>query len=187
MIRLLFIFLTGLAVVLPLQLATAQAETRTDLLAPLEIEQPQELGPVTGFPIPRFVSMKSGKAHLRTGPGKRYPIDWVFQRRYLPVEVVDEHGDWRRIRTHDSIVGWLHKTLITGTRTFRVGENTIMLQSSPAADAAPVAALKPGMVGILKRCDERWCRAEVTSEKLGTFKGWIPRGGFWGVQRGETF
>src|SRR5947209_8776585 len=30
------------------------------------------------LPVPRFVSLRSDKVNLRTGPGDRYPIEWVL-------------------------------------------------------------------------------------------------------------
>ena len=34
---------------------------------------------------PRFQSLKSDNVHLRVGPGTQHPIEWVLQRRNLPV------------------------------------------------------------------------------------------------------
>ena len=47
-------------------------------------------GKKSGLPIPRFVSLGSSEVNVRTGPGKRYPVSWMFVRRGLPVMVVDE-------------------------------------------------------------------------------------------------
>ena len=41
----------------------------------------------SGLPLPRFVSLDADKVNIRTGPGVRYPIAWVFVRRDMPVEV----------------------------------------------------------------------------------------------------
>ena len=42
-----------------------------------------DIGRETGLPIPRFVSLNKDKVYLRAGPGRRYPIDWVFKRQNL--------------------------------------------------------------------------------------------------------
>ena len=39
----------------------------------------------SGLSIPRFVSLKSDKVFVRTGPALRYPIKWVFIKEGLPV------------------------------------------------------------------------------------------------------
>ena len=51
-----------------------------------------------GPKVPRFVSLDADKVNLRTGPGQRYPIDWVLTRREMPVEVIAQFENWRRIR-----------------------------------------------------------------------------------------
>ena len=40
----------------------------------------------SGLPIPRFVSLAVDEANLRTGPGRQYPILWVYKRRSLPLK-----------------------------------------------------------------------------------------------------
>ena len=39
------------------------------------------------LPLPRFVSLRANEVNFRTGPGVRYPIEWVFMRAGLPVQV----------------------------------------------------------------------------------------------------
>ena len=55
--------------------------------------------------VPRFVSLRFGTVYLRTGPGRKYPIDWVYKRRGLPVEVIRDFDTWRRVR--DRWARWL--------------------------------------------------------------------------------
>src|SRR3977135_1331350 len=52
----------------------------------------------SGLPIPRFASLRSDEVNVRTGPGARYPVDWVFKRKAMPVEIVAEYENWRKIR-----------------------------------------------------------------------------------------
>ena len=53
------------------------------------------------LPIPRFVSLRSEEVNLRTGPGVRYPVEWVFVRRQMPVEILQEFENWRRVRDRE--------------------------------------------------------------------------------------
>src|SRR3546814_9432329 len=60
--------------------------------------QPREaVEGLSGLKIPRFVSLSSGQANLRTGPGDRYPVNWIYQRKDLPLKVVKEYGIWRQV------------------------------------------------------------------------------------------
>ena len=75
----------------------------------------KNLGPI----IPRFASVRSNEANLRTGPGTRYPIEWVFKHQGLPVEIIakDDEDMWRRVRDADGAEGWVHKSELSGKRT----------------------------------------------------------------------
>ena len=37
----------------------------------------------TDLPLPRFVSLRSEKTYVRTGPALRYPIKWVYKQKGL--------------------------------------------------------------------------------------------------------
>ena len=73
-----------------------------------------DLGKETGLRVPRFVSMNSAKVNVRAGPGTRYPIKWVFQRKTLPVQIVAESDTWRKIRDFEGIEGWVHQRMLSG-------------------------------------------------------------------------
>src|ERR1039458_9944616 len=58
----------------------------------------QQMGKVSGLPLPRFVSLKSDRVNLREGPSKDNRTTWVFERAGLPVEVTAEFNTWRKVR-----------------------------------------------------------------------------------------
>ena len=53
-----------------------------------------DLGRETGLEVPRFVSLSSNKTNVRAGPGRRYPIKWIYKRQNLPVKVIAEFDTW---------------------------------------------------------------------------------------------
>jgi SH3-like domain-containing protein len=135
----------------------------------------------TGLPLPRFVSLRSAEVNLRTGPGNTYPIDWVYKRRHMPVEVIAEFDNWRKIRDWQGAVGWVHQNLLDGRRYALITAEQLLL-SRPAADAAPVARLMPGVIAALVACEPEWCRLEIDGRE-----GWLARDGIWGVYPTESF
>lgn len=137
--------------------------------------QDEQVGP-SGLALPRFVSLKSNEVNLRTGPGTRYPIDWIYRRRGLPVEVVDEYDDWRRVRDQDGTMGWVHRFMLASHRTVLVTGQTRILRRRPAADAPGVAYLEPGVVADLEHCQHAWCRIEAQG-----FDGWLRRNEIFGT------
>jgi SH3-like domain-containing protein len=141
-------------------------------------------GTSTGLPLPRYVSLRSDNVNLRSGPGTRYPIDWVYKRRELPVRIEREFDVWRLISAPDGTKGWVHQATLTGRRGFLVtGEEERVLRSEASSASDAVARLKPGVVGRLMSCDPgaEWCRVQVKG-----YKGWLRRSDFWGTLPGEA-
>jgi SH3-like domain-containing protein len=141
----------------------------------------EALGSETKLPLPRFVSLRSDEVNLRTGPGTTYPIDWVYVRRGLPVEVIAEFDVWRRIRDWQGTVGWVHQSMLAGRRTILVAGGDRKLMREPAESAPVVARLAPGVIGWLLECDTAWCRIEVEG-----YRGWLQRDEFWGSYPRES-
>lgn len=133
-------------------------------------------------PVPRFVAVKTGKVNVRTGPGSRYPVQWVLKRRYLPLLVIAEFETWRRVRDWEGATGWVHQATLTGRRMMMVTGKRRVLRRRPAKTAPAVAYLEPKVVGRLLACRRRWCRVQVQGRR-----GWLARTEFWGVRPGEVF
>ena len=57
------------------------------------------------------------RVNVRTGPGTRYPISWVYKREGMPVEVIEEYDIWRKIRDAEGTTGWVHKSMLDGKRS----------------------------------------------------------------------
>ena len=130
----------------------------------------------TGLPLPRFVSLRAVEVNMRTGPGVRYPIDWVYKRQDLPVEIIDEHETWRRIRDWEGTIGWVHQSMLQGERNVLVTGEARTLRKLPQKVSDPVAMVEPGVIGRLEVCDLGWC--EVSVEGVS---GWIQRHEIYGV------
>ncbi len=141
-------------------------------------------GTDSGLPLPRFAALRSDQVSLRAGPGTRYPIEWVYQRRDLPVEIEREFEVWRLVSEPDGTKGWVHEAMLTGRRGFLIdGDQPQTMRAAPNDTAAPVAILKPGVVGRLLSCPAAgdWCQVSVK-----TYSGWLPRTAFWGTLPSET-
>ena len=83
-----------------------------------------------GKPVQRFVSLRSDVVNLRTGPGVRYPVDWVYKSKYLPVEIIAEFENWRKVRDVHGTQGWIHQSLLSSRRMFIITGKMRKLRSS---------------------------------------------------------
>ncbi len=140
----------------------------------------------SGLPLPRFVSLKSGRVNSRIGPGLNYSVDWLYLKPGLPMEIIQEYDNWRRVRDADGAEGWINQSLLSGRRTavaapWHKGKSArIDLLAEPDSGSRPVAILEPGVIGTIKRCTGEWC--EMTFDG---HSGWIDQSLVWGAYPGE--
>lgn len=135
----------------------------------------------TELPLPRYVSIRSDKAYARAGPALRYPIKWIYKRDGLPVEIVQEFDNWRKIRDFEGEEGWVHMSLLSGERTALVmGDALVSMREGFSQNARLVARIEPMVVASLEKCSEGWCRIEA-----GGYRGWVQRNSLWGIYENE--
>jgi len=130
----------------------------------------------SGLKLPRFASLRAEEVNLRTGPGTRYPIEWVYHRVNLPIEIIDEFDTWRRIRDWDGTEGWVHQSMLHGRRSIMVTDDLAMLRSDPQDGARGIARLEAGVLGRVDSCGEIWCIVSTANRK-----GWLRRDQFYGI------
>ncbi|HTV70038.1 MAG TPA: SH3 domain-containing protein [Rhizobiaceae bacterium] len=142
----------------------------------------------SGLPLPRFVSLKSGRVNSRIGPGLGYAVDWMYLKPGLPMEIIQEYDNWRRVRDSDGSEGWVNQSLLSGKRTaiaapWQKGKDArIDLLTEPSSGANKVAALEPGVIGTIHSCNGDWC--EMT---FAGHTGWVQQSQVWGAYPGELF
>lgn len=138
-----------------------------------QVAQAEARQPLSGY----FVSLLRDKVNVRVGPGLRFKIDWVYVRRFLPLEVVGTSENWRQVRDWLGKEGWIHNSQLSGRRTVLVTGNDLRsLHAQPEAQSPLVARLEPGVIGQLRDCRPQWCEIEVSDRR-----GWINRNAIWGV------
>lgn len=141
----------------------------------------RRFGPETNLPLPRFVSLKA-RANIRRGPGLTHRIDWVFTRRGMPLEVVAEHGHWRKVRDVDADSGWIHHALLRGARSAVVVAESAALRRAPETDAPMIALAEAGAIVAVEACAPTWC--EVKGDGVS---GWVRKAEIWGAREDEEF
>lgn len=127
--------------------------------------------------LPRFGSLRAEEVNLRTGPGRRYPVDWVFVRRNLPIEIIAEFDNWRKVRDWQGTEGWVHKSMLSSRRSIIVTGGAQPMRRRAAPDAPPIAHVEERVLGRLLECENQWCRVEIRG-----IRGWMRRNQFWGAE-----
>lgn len=133
----------------------------------------------SGFPVPRYVSLKVGKVNGRKGPSRQHPIAWQYRRKGLPLIVVAETEMWRKVRDVTGDESWIHKPALSGVRHVLVLEEAALHRK--AKDTARIMALvERNALLELEDCNENdWC--EVKS--ANGLRGWTQRYKLWGAQK----
>ena len=130
---------------------------------------------------PYWASIASGKAMMRTGPGRNYPATWLYVRADLPVKVIETYPSWRKIEDPGGEKGWMLQSLLSDTRTALVTGDSPRPLHAAAEQGSPVRyRAEPGVVGRISDCGDGWCRLET-----GGREGYIRTDHIWGVDPGE--
>ena len=131
----------------------------------------------TDLQLPRYASLKSNDVNVRTGPGLRYQIKWVLVRAGLPVEVIAEFEQWRKIKDIEGGEGWVHSAMLSGQRTTIVtGTDAQTMYESQDRGSEPIAHLEPAAQADLLECTKEFCKI-----RAGDYKGWVERAHLWGI------
>ena len=142
------------------------------------------VGPKSGLPLPRFVSLKPDKVNVRGGPTRDHEVTFVYTRAGLPVEITAESDNWRRIRDWEGSEGWVYHSLLSGRRTAVVTPKfkteLVSLHDKADADAAVIARVQSGVLATVKRCTGTWCHVAGPH-----FDGWVVQEQLWGVYPNE--
>lgn len=143
-----------------------------------------------GQALPRFVSLKSDRVNMRSGPGLETPILWVYRRAGLPVEVLRESGDgWRQVRDAEGATGWVLQIMLSNRRTALVlpweakpgaAPPRIAVRAEQSSRAAAVAEIEAGVIANVTACDRAWCHVVV-----GDIRGYVEKKTLWGVYPDE--
>lgn len=132
-----------------------------------------QAGPVKK--VPYWASITKNEARMRVGPSYDYPSTWVYQRRGLPMKVIQVLGNWRKVEDSTGAQGWMHVRLLSDTPTAIV-TGSIAPMRQRRADGAPIAfRAEPGVVGALSDCSGGWCMFDVGGER-----GYVRADNLWG-------
>ena len=142
-----------------------------------------KIGSVTGYPIPRFVSLKSNDVNLRVGPSLNYPIEIKYTYQNFPVEIIDEYDVWRKSRDVYGNIGWIHKSLLKGDRYGVIlSGNSLNGNIFNYPDGNKRGSIGTNNLVEINRCIESWCLI-----KFDNNKGWINKKNIWGVYKSEIY
>ena len=131
----------------------------------------------SGLPVPRYVSLKFAEVNARGGPGDDYRLLWVYHAKGMPLQVIEETPEWRRVCDPTGAIAWVKATGIDDRRTVvRLKSDPLPLLDKPGG-AKTQATLAANAAILLDHCETSgWCKLKG---KGGG--GWAQASELWGT------
>ena len=124
-----------------------------------------------------FVSTKSNKINVRSGPAITYTAIYQIVRKYEPLKVIIKYDDWVLVEDVDKDTGWISNSLLSNQNfVIILGEEIQSLYSKRKTSSRVVAKVEPKVRCKLIKCLAKFCN--ISCEKS---KGWIDKTVLWGV------
>ena len=122
-----------------------------------------------------FVTLRNNNTNLRQGPSFDYPIKIFYKKRYLPVLVLDNSDNFRKIKDHENNTGWIHVSQLSRKKAALVEFNQIVMFKNSTIFSKPLVVLEKGRLCLVLKCSEEWCKI-----KTGKYSGWVKKENLWG-------
>ena len=121
-----------------------------------------------------FLMLKNNKVNVRYGPDLNSPIKYIYNKKNLPIKVIDKKENFRRIIDIKNNSGWIHTSQLRKNKSFILLENQILF-SKPTKYSKPIVKISSGRLLLVKKCKLKWCRV-----KTENYTGWLEAKNVWG-------
>jgi len=122
-----------------------------------------------------FLTLKNDEVNLRLGPSLKHPIKLIYNKKYLPVIILDKSETWRKIKDFENNSGWIHISQLSKKKSAINIVNNSLLYKKSTIYSKPIAKLEKGKLLLIKKCKDQWCK--VISDE---FVGWTLKINLWG-------
>ena len=122
-----------------------------------------------------FLSLKNNEVNVRMGPSKEYPVKYTYNKKYLPVEILDKSETWRKIKDFENNSGWIHVSQLSKKKTALNIHKDSLLYKNATIYSKPIAKIELGRLVLILKCEKNWCK--ISSDN---YKGWVFKNYLWG-------
>jgi len=121
-----------------------------------------------------FLMLKNNEVNVRYEPDLNSPIKYIYNKKNLPIKVIDKKENFRRIIDIKNNSGWIHASQLRKNKSFILLENQILF-SKPTKYSKPIVKISSGRLLLVKKCKLKWCRV-----KTENYTGWLEVKNVWG-------
>ena len=122
-----------------------------------------------------FLTLKYNKVKVRQGPSFKYPVKFFYNKKYLPVKIIDSKDNFKKIIDLKNNTGWIHISQLTKKKSAINIYNLSIAYNKPTIYSKPFAKLEKGKLVIIKKCKDEWCKILIKKNHL-----WIQKKFLWG-------
>ena len=122
-----------------------------------------------------FLTLKYNEVKVRQGPSSEYPVKFIYNKKYLPVKVIDSKDNFRKIIDLKNNSGWIHIAQLTKKKSAINIFDLALIFKKPNIYSKPIAKLESGKMVTIKRCKDKWCK--ISTQNIS---GWIKKKFLWG-------
>ena len=122
-----------------------------------------------------FLTLKYNKVKVRQGPSFKYPVKFIYKKKYLPIKIIDSNDNFKKIIDIKNNNGWIHISQLTKKKSAINIFDLTLIFKKPNIYSKPIAKLESGKMVIIKRCKDKWCK--ILTQNIS---GWIKKEFLWG-------
>jgi len=148
------------------------------MAAPAFGEPETRISPFSGKPVPRFESLRYATVHGRTGPSLEYAIAWRYEREGLPVMILEESPEWRRVRDPEGAEVWIHARMLSPMQTGMVAEDAT-LKRGIDPKSSDMAIIQAGVIVDILETRQDWFKVRKAGPR-NSLTGWVKQVKVWG-------
>jgi len=145
--------------------------------APALAAKAPKAAPAAAPTQPTYATLKAAPVNARGGPGEDYKALWTYQAKGVPVQIVEQSEDWRRICDPEGGLAWVRARALDSRHTvMRTIPKDLPMRRAPNLDAKVSAVLAGRATALLMTCKAGWCRISVDHTT-----GWVRDDELWGA------
>lgn len=122
-----------------------------------------------------FISTKSNKINMRTGPGFHYPVKWVYTHKNLPLKVMEEFETWKKVCDIDEDCGWIKNNLLSNKQYAMIKEDTLGYKKQNF-DSKIIMKIDKLVIMKVEKCDKEWCLLSASKRRA-----WVQKEHIYGI------
>jgi SH3-like domain-containing protein len=122
-----------------------------------------------------FLTLRNNTTNLRQGPSFDYPVKIFYKKKHLPVLVLDNSDNFRKIRDHENNTGWIHVSQLSKKKAALANEDLVTIFKNSTVFSTPLVVLEKGRLCLISKCKDEWCRVRTVK-----YLGWVKKQSLWG-------